>query len=42
LLNLLTELGNDVRVVSELVEEPAEGAGGGVATGQQHGNELIA
>lgn len=36
------EARHDGRVAGELVEEPGEGGGGGVAAGEQDGDELVA
>lgn len=40
--NLLSELVDDFRMCAEFVEEPGEGASGGIAAGEEYGDELVA
>ena len=40
--DLGAQLGHDLGLLGEFVEEPGQRAGGGVAAGEQDGNELVA
>lgn len=40
--DLLAHLGDDIRTLGDFVEEPGESGGGGVAAGEEHGDDLVA